>query len=66
VPASKELGYDITLPQRRAVIMKAGTDTQKVKTIANALAKVAASPEYKAYLKEQYATTTAISAARNR
>ncbi len=56
VPASKELGYDITLPQRRAVIMKAGTDPQKVKTIASALAKVAASPEYQAYLKEQYAT----------
>ena len=56
VPASKELGYDITLPQRRAVIMKAGTDPQKVKVIADALAKVAASPEYKAYLKEQYAT----------
>jgi tripartite-type tricarboxylate transporter receptor subunit TctC len=56
VPASKELGYDITLPQRRAVIMKAGTDPQKVKVIAGALAKVAASPEYKAYLKEQYAT----------
>ena len=56
VPASKELGYDITLPQRRAVIMKAGTDPQKVKVIADTLAKVAASPEYKAYLKEQYAT----------
>jgi tripartite-type tricarboxylate transporter receptor subunit TctC len=56
VPASKELGYDITLPQRRAVIMKAGTDPQKVKVIADALAKVAASPENKAYLKEQYAT----------
>ena len=56
VPASKELGYDITLPQRRAVIMKAGTDPAKVKIIADALAKVANSAEYKAYLKEQYAT----------
>ena len=56
VPASKELGYDITLPQRRAVIMKAGTDPQKVRTIAEALAKVAVNPEYKAYLKEQYAS----------
>ena len=56
VPASKELGFDITLPQRRAVIMKAGTDPAKVKVISDALAKVAASPEYKAYLKEQYAT----------
>jgi tripartite-type tricarboxylate transporter receptor subunit TctC len=56
VPASKELGFDITLPQRRAVIMKAGTDPAKVKVISDALAKVAASPEYKAYLHEQYAT----------
>lgn len=56
VPSSKELGFDITLPQRRAVIMKAGTDPAKVKVISDALAKVAASPEYKTYLKEQYAT----------
>jgi tripartite-type tricarboxylate transporter receptor subunit TctC len=56
VPASKELGYDITLPQRRAVVMKAGTDPKKVKIIADALAKVAASAEYKAYLRDQYAT----------
>jgi tripartite-type tricarboxylate transporter receptor subunit TctC len=56
VPASKELGYDITLPQRRAVIMKAGTDPAKVKVISDALAKVAASAEYKEYLQQQYAT----------
>jgi tripartite-type tricarboxylate transporter receptor subunit TctC len=56
VPASKELGFDITLPQRRAVIMKAGTDPARVKVISDALAKVASSPEYTAYLKEQYAT----------
>jgi len=56
VPASKELGFDITLPQRRAVIMKAGTDPAKVKVISDALAKVAASTEFKAYLHEQYAT----------
>jgi tripartite-type tricarboxylate transporter receptor subunit TctC len=56
VPASTELGYDITLPQRRAVIMKAGTDPGKVKVISDALAKVAASAEYIAYLKQQYAT----------
>jgi tripartite-type tricarboxylate transporter receptor subunit TctC len=56
IPASKELGYDITLPQRRAVIMKAGTDPGKVKVISDALAKVAASAEYMAYLKQQYAT----------
>jgi tripartite-type tricarboxylate transporter receptor subunit TctC len=36
--------------------MKAGTDPAKVKVISDALAKVAASPEYKQYLKDQYAT----------
>jgi len=56
VPSSKELGFDITLPQRRAVIMKAGTDPAKVKVISDALAKVAASSEYKTDLKDQYAT----------
>ena len=56
VPASTDLGFDITLPQRRAVVMKAGTDPAKVKVIADALAKVAHSPEYKQYLKDQYAT----------
>lgn len=56
VPASKELGYDITLPQRRAVIVKAGTDAGKIKVLSDALAKVAASAEYKTYLKEQYAS----------
>ncbi|MBI5911982.1 MAG: tripartite tricarboxylate transporter substrate binding protein [Betaproteobacteria bacterium] len=56
VPASKELGYDITLPQRRAVIVKAGTDAGRIKVLSDALAKVAASAEYKAYLKEQYAS----------
>lgn len=56
VPASKELGYDITLPQRRAVIVKAGTDAGRIKVLSDALAKVAASAEYKDYLKQQYAT----------
>lgn len=65
VPASKELGFDITLPQRRAVIMKAGTDPAKVKIISDALAKVAASPEYKAYLQEQYATDDSYFAAQD-
>lgn len=56
VPASKQLGYDITLPQRRAVVMKAGTDPKRVAVISKALGQVAASADYKAYLKQQYAT----------
>lgn len=65
VPCSKELGFDITLPQRRAVVMKAGTDPAKVKVISDALAKVAASPEYKTYLQDQYATDDSYFAAQD-
>jgi tripartite-type tricarboxylate transporter receptor subunit TctC len=55
VPISKALGYDITLPQFRVVLMKAGTDPARVNLIANALAKAAGSSEFKTYLKDQYA-----------
>ena len=55
VPAGKELGHDIIINQFRAVVMKAGTDPQRVKVISDALAKVAAAGDYKAYLKDQYA-----------
>ena len=65
VPASKELGYDITLPQRRAVIVKAGTDAGRIKVLSDALAKVAASAEYKSYLREQYASDDSYFAAQD-
>jgi tripartite-type tricarboxylate transporter receptor subunit TctC len=55
VPASKELGYDIVINQFRAVMFKAGTDPQRVKIISDALAKAAATQEYKDYLADQYA-----------
>ena len=55
VPASKELGYDVTLPQFRAIVVKAGTDPARVKILADALAKVAQNPEFKSYLDQQYA-----------
>jgi tripartite-type tricarboxylate transporter receptor subunit TctC len=56
VPTSKELGYDITLPQRRAVIIKAGTDPERRKVLADALARIAATPKYKSYLKTSFAS----------
>ena len=56
VPCSKELGYDIGLPQFRSVAVKAGTDPKKVKILSDAFAKVAETPEYKTFLEEQYAT----------
>jgi tripartite-type tricarboxylate transporter receptor subunit TctC len=55
VPVSTSLGHDITLPQFRVVLVKAGTDPAQVKLLSDAVAKAARSPEFKAYLKEQYA-----------
>lgn len=54
VPCSKELGYDIGLPQFRSIVVKAGTDPAKVKVLSDAFGKVAQTPEYKAFLKEQF------------
>lgn len=56
VPVAKELGYDITLAQRRGVIIKAGTDPAKVAKLSNALARVAATDEYKAFLRDAVAS----------
>lgn len=55
VPSSTELGYPISIYQFRMFIVKAGTDPQKIKVLSDALAKVAADPDYKQYLKDQYA-----------
>jgi tripartite-type tricarboxylate transporter receptor subunit TctC len=50
-----EIGEPVIINQFRMVIVKAGTDPQKIKVLADALAKVAANPDYKAYLADQYA-----------
>ena len=55
-PTSKELGYDITLPQRRALIIKAGTDPARVAVLSEALSRAVATARYKAYLKDSYAS----------
>lgn len=55
IPVSHELGYPIAISQFRSIVMKAGTDASRVKTVSDALAKVAASDDYKAWLKDQYA-----------
>ena len=56
VPTSPESGYDIALPQRRAIIVRAGTDPARVKLLSEALARAVANPRYKAYLKESFAS----------
>ena len=55
VPTGKEKGYEIVINQFRAVIMKAGTDPKRVKIVSDALAKVAATDQFKKYLQDQYA-----------
>jgi tripartite-type tricarboxylate transporter receptor subunit TctC len=55
VPTGKELGHEIIINQFRAVMFRAGTDPKRVKVISDALAKAAASQEYKDYLADQYA-----------
>jgi tripartite-type tricarboxylate transporter receptor subunit TctC len=55
VPYSGKLGYDVTLTQFRVVVVRAGTDPKIVKKLSDALAQVATTKEYAAYLKQQYA-----------
>lgn len=55
VPVGSEFGYDVTLPQFRAVVVKAGTDPKIVKRLSDELAKIAQDPEFKTYLTQQYA-----------
>jgi tripartite-type tricarboxylate transporter receptor subunit TctC len=45
----------VALPQFRAIVVRAGTPSDIVKKLSDALAKVYALPEYKKFLEEQYA-----------
>ena len=55
VPAGREVGHTIVINQFRSITLKAGTDPARVKAVSDALAKVAATDDYKAWLKDQYA-----------
>jgi putative tricarboxylic transport membrane protein len=55
VPCSYELGYHIALPQFRSYVVKAGTPADRVKLLSDTMAKVAASPEYRKFLEENFA-----------
>ena len=56
VPASKELGYEIFLPQFRSIVAKKGTDPARVKVLADAFKKVTQTPDWATFAKEQYMT----------
>lgn len=55
VPSSHELGYKVALPQFRSIVVRAGTPPERVTALSSALAKVAASAEFKQFLEDQYA-----------
>jgi tripartite-type tricarboxylate transporter receptor subunit TctC len=55
-PSSFELGYQVALPQFRSIVVRAGTPPERVKALSAALSKVAATPEFKKFLEEQYAS----------
>jgi tripartite-type tricarboxylate transporter receptor subunit TctC len=58
VPSSSELGYDVALPQFRAMVVRADTPPENVKILSDALAEVAGSDEYKQFLEAQFAPPT--------
>ncbi len=55
VPASGELGFTVSLPQFRALVVRSGTPPEAVKVMSDALSKIAATDEFKAFLKDSFA-----------
>ena len=55
VPASAEFGYEILLPQVRAIVARAGVDPRRLAAISASLERYAQSQEYVNYLREQFA-----------
>jgi tripartite-type tricarboxylate transporter receptor subunit TctC len=58
VPSSYERGYEVALPQFRSIAVRAGTPPAVIAKLSAALAKVAASSEYKDFLVKQIAFPT--------
>ena len=54
VPTSKELGFDLTLPQFRGIVTKKGTPPERVAVLSEALHKTAETPQWKKFAEEWY------------
>jgi tripartite-type tricarboxylate transporter receptor subunit TctC len=65
VASSREVGIEVYLPQFRSVVVRAGTDPQRVKVLADAIAKAANDPEYYGFLKESLALRDSFIAAKD-
>ena len=55
VPSSYELGYEVALPQFRSIVVRSGTPAERVKMLGEILMQVSGTPEYKKFLKDQFA-----------
>jgi tripartite-type tricarboxylate transporter receptor subunit TctC len=60
VPASGELGFDVALPHFRALVVRAGTDARAIAKLRAVVAEAIKTPEYAAFLDEQYANAEVI------
>lgn len=54
VPCSVELGLDITLPQFRSIVAKAGTPPDRVRILADAFKKVMETPDWKKFAEDWF------------
>ena len=54
IPCSAELGYDLTLPQFRSIVAKAGTPPDRVKFLTEAFKKAMETVEWKKFAEDQY------------
>lgn len=55
IPTARESGIDITVPQFRWVFMRGGTDPKRAQVVADAIARFAATPEFKKSLADEMA-----------
>jgi tripartite-type tricarboxylate transporter receptor subunit TctC len=63
VPASTEFGYEILLPQVRAVLAKAGADPQRLHELGASIERITKSPEYVKFIEQQMALPDSFMAA---
>ncbi len=54
IPCSVELGFDLTLPQFRSVVAKAGTPPDRIKILAEAFKKAMETPAWQKFAADQY------------
>jgi tripartite-type tricarboxylate transporter receptor subunit TctC len=56
VPCTKELGFEVYLPQFRCIIAKKGVAPERVKSLSDAFQKARQTPEWKKFNADQYAS----------